>query len=296
MLSIESKDLIRYFVEERQKIYLKKKNGESFPWSKDKIFQEKRFCNALRELDKETIWIRKNWLEPLKDNDKLWFAPFLFRIFNLGRTFDSLQEKGLRLITNFLEEKDKFCDHIRDKNRIFSPAYMITTHGMSCENKGEFLIQHDLVKVFEKEDQIKEALESNSFQKSFKKLRELRLPGFGGFILYQVLLDLSYTRYLINHSDRYEWTYIGGGSAQGLNLLFGRDKFTILKEKQALYEYKIIMEEMNNFIDFSLFKNDFEELKKDKFNIHDIEFMCCEVRKYLEAKMGIRRKKYHLCQ
>ena len=41
-------DLYWYFACERQNIFLKKLNGESAPWTDDKILQEYKFWNSYR--------------------------------------------------------------------------------------------------------------------------------------------------------------------------------------------------------------------------------------------------------
>ena len=48
------------YIDERHFIYLKRQDGKTFPWTQDKILQTYSFCNVYRELDKVTIWIRKN--------------------------------------------------------------------------------------------------------------------------------------------------------------------------------------------------------------------------------------------
>ena len=45
-------DLYWYFACERQSIFWKKINGESAPWTEDKILQEYKFCNSYRVNDR----------------------------------------------------------------------------------------------------------------------------------------------------------------------------------------------------------------------------------------------------
>jgi len=40
------------YCKERENIRIKRESGESFPWSKDPIFQKGRFLNVFREDDK----------------------------------------------------------------------------------------------------------------------------------------------------------------------------------------------------------------------------------------------------
>lgn len=53
-------DLYWYFACERQNIFLKKLNGESAPWTDDKILQEYKFCNSYRINDRVSQYLLKN--------------------------------------------------------------------------------------------------------------------------------------------------------------------------------------------------------------------------------------------
>src|SRR5580700_2427077 len=66
--------LLLWYMEERQTIYVKRQAGEPFPWTADPILKGRRLENVYREQDRETTWLRENWLEPYADHDNLWFA------------------------------------------------------------------------------------------------------------------------------------------------------------------------------------------------------------------------------
>ena len=53
-------DLYWYFACERQNIFWKKINGESAPWTEDKILQEYKFCNSYRVNDRVSQYLLKN--------------------------------------------------------------------------------------------------------------------------------------------------------------------------------------------------------------------------------------------
>lgn len=296
MLSKNSKDIIKYWCEERHKIYTNKKLGLNLPWSEDSILTDKKFCNVLRELDRETNWIINKWLKPLEESnndklrDSLWFAPFVFRVFNLGTTFENFDfDNGLSLVTDFMGNKDKFINYTKNLSEtqpIFSPAYMLTTHGKVAKYKQQYYIDEILVPLYNKKDEILEILKLDSFEEIFTKIQELSLPGFKGFILYQALLDLTYTKYLKNHKDRHEWTFIGPGSVRGLNRLFGRYTNTKLSQKQAISECNEIREVMNTLLDKSIFQVEMDAFNHKVFDIHTAEFVLCEIDKYLRYQSG----------
>ena len=70
------------FVRERHQIYLRRKAGQTKPWTTDPILQQYRFCNVYRELDTVTKWIRDNWRRPHCDDPDLWFAMVVARLVN----------------------------------------------------------------------------------------------------------------------------------------------------------------------------------------------------------------------
>ena len=79
------------FMKERHTIYLNREAGKPWPWTKDKLLQEYKFCNVFRELDTVTKWINKNWRIPYKDHPNLCFAMAIARQFNWP---DTLAEIG----------------------------------------------------------------------------------------------------------------------------------------------------------------------------------------------------------
>jgi len=292
-MKAESLELLLYWVRERHSIYLKKSSGQAFPWTEDEILKTKRFCNVFRELDKETLWIRENWLNPLKDDENLWFAPFIFRMFNLGSTFEKffVSTKGRNIVTNFEENRDLFDKYLRELSKttpVFSSAYMLTTHGKATDSKSSFYLNELIPILHGKKQEILEILKSNSFEESFSKIKDLNLPAYKGFILYQALLDLTYTKYLTDHTDKYSWTLIGPGAVRGLNRLYGRGVGDSLSQTKALDECRKLMDVVNKDIDKTLFIDTFNKLgyKEPLFDIHTVEFWLCEFDKYCRCQLG----------
>lgn len=89
-----------YWVAERHAIYLRRKAGEPKPWTDDPILQQFYFTNVYRELDKTTVWFRKNVREPLRDDLRVIFATAAFRWFNYIPTGEILRERGWLLNWN----------------------------------------------------------------------------------------------------------------------------------------------------------------------------------------------------
>lgn len=68
---------ITSFVEERVCVWEKKYTKQSEPYTKDPILQKYRFCNMLRELDRQTIEFHE-LLNPLRDNFPLWLMNMFY--------------------------------------------------------------------------------------------------------------------------------------------------------------------------------------------------------------------------
>ena len=85
-------DLYWYFACERQNIFLKKLNGESAPWTDDKILQEYKFCNSYRINDRVSQYLLKNVIYNGKNyfDEDMLFRILLFKLFNNNSQVDSL--------------------------------------------------------------------------------------------------------------------------------------------------------------------------------------------------------------
>ena len=85
-------DLYWYFACERQNIFLKKLNGESAPWTDDKILQEYKFCNSYRINDRVSQYLLKNVIYNGKNyfDEDMLFRILLFKLFNKESTWELL--------------------------------------------------------------------------------------------------------------------------------------------------------------------------------------------------------------
>lgn len=73
------KDL-EYLMTERMRIWEKKYNKDTLPFTADSILQKYRFCNIYRELDRQTIEIHKS-LKTLEKDFPLWLLNLSFHRF-----------------------------------------------------------------------------------------------------------------------------------------------------------------------------------------------------------------------
>lgn len=289
----------KYTLEERHRIYINRYSGDCRfdEWTEDEIFQRYSFCNVFRDFDRQTIWL-KGMLKENADNKNLWLIPFVFRSINRGETL-----RHYNLSEDF--DKDKFYqfldDRVKSGKQVYNSAYTIT--GTPAQMKGkkrhEFTVYDSITSVLDNKDKILEILEKNplSFAKVFKEMAALPLVGYGSFNLYQVILDLTYTKYLKSYQDGQDFCFVGPGAVKGLNIIFGRAENCKITESQAISDVQFLTMKLNENIDQSLFGETFEELDLKEFNLHIVEFWLCEFAKYYAYENGTNKRTRHFkCQ
>ena len=92
---------VKEFASERMAVWQRKENGESAPFTQDRILRDFRFCNIYRELDRQTIIIHES-LKTLRHDYHLFFLNVLFQCF-ICRP-ETFQEIGL---LSFIESENK---------------------------------------------------------------------------------------------------------------------------------------------------------------------------------------------
>jgi hypothetical protein len=198
---------------------LRRKEGAKPPWTEDPILRDFRFCNLYREDDKVTIWIRENWREPHTDDEDLWFAMCLARIFNQPAT---LQVIGYPVpfdpIPNARMAK-KLNAYDKAGNKIFNGAYIVSTNGLSVKKTA--YVWQNLQDLWRARKRLRPTEEDtlNSYHINLGQMN-----GFGSFMTAQVIADLKYHKPLLHAKDWMTFAASGPGSRRGLNYVLGRDK------------------------------------------------------------------------
>ena len=267
-----------YMINERHRIYLNRKKGKSWPWTKDKILQDYRFCNVFRELDTVTIWIRKNWREPYADHPNLWFAMAMARQINWPETLEEIgfpeKWKPNKIKRIMQERKER-------KEKIYTGAYMLT--GTLGGTKVEQTIDKILTPLYNDPIKIKKGDSLQSVWKQF-----LPRPGFSGFMSYEVVTDLRHTRYLKNSPDIMTWANAGPGAVRGLNRLYNikvaskeeRKNKTARTVKMSgewyLQKMRVLLKLSKKYLDSHV----------PQLEMREIEHSLCEFDKYQRTKLG----------
>lgn len=273
-----------YWINERQRIYIRKTRGEPKPWSKDPIFQTWKFCNVFREQDTQT----KHLLEVIRPHGKeslalTLFNIYAFRAFNWYNSYSAIGgNKGgdKEWIDNWNERDAKAILWnlvVNQHQQLTSGAYMIK--GVDGQKKWES-IPETLTHIWDMKDYLAERMQDEPIT-TLEGLQELLLAqkfyGWGEFTTYQVVLDMTYTHFFNHPDDLNTWCAFGPGAKRGIRCIWPDAKNgEMLDYARRLYE-----------------EQDAFRTIPERLTLQDIEFSLCELSKYLRIKRGGRSKVYY---
>jgi len=215
-------DKFWYWIRERHSIYLKRKSGAEWPWTKDKILRNYKFTNVFRQLDRVTQeWLNRfcNLLgkgKGMKDGDIL-FHCCMFRLFNWPETYDALYYGGMNKNWNLNAALEIL--RIRkeeDHEQIFTGAYIIPSGGRS-DPKFQ-VIAEALDYVHRKRHEFAKSIRKHRTMEHCVELLQ-EVPTIGGFIAYEIACDLRHTRILSDALDINSWANPGPGAKRGIHRL-----------------------------------------------------------------------------
>lgn len=256
-------DMVMYWIKERHSIYKKRQAKLPKPWSDDPIFQNYRFCNVYREIDKVTIWITKHWVKPNKDAQDLWFAMVVARLVNWPSTLE---------IMGFPKDLDEnqFVGTIhklqKAGQKTYSGAYIVSTNGNSMD-KADYLFQKVLTPLWSRRDFIR-PMKGDTLEAFYTRLTTN--IGMGTFMAAQVVADMKQVEPLKSAKDVKTFAAPGPGSKRGLNRVFGNPVDKPWKPadwKRSLLELKaavdpLVIEAGLPFIDAQNLQNSLCEIDK----------------------------------
>lgn len=243
------------FMNERHSIYVKKKNDQKWPWTKDKILQTYKFTNVFRQLDKVTEQWTDRWIRllcrgrPITSRTRcmtnegkrmtpgdILFHVCMFRFFNWPETYDALYYGMSRWdmvkAVEILRVR-KYEQH----EQLFTGAYIVTgggkdqpKHETICEaldilyKKREDMAKRIIkgIKLVEIKGKIKRKKHGASMELATNILQEI--PTQGPFTSYEVACDLRHTKLLAHAKDINSWANAGPGAKRGIHRLLTGDK------------------------------------------------------------------------
>lgn len=268
---------------ERYNILLRRRAGEPWPWTKDTHLQTWRFTNIFREDDKTTTWLRENIRDPLneKANDdvgklKLVEAVMIFRWFN--RIGTAMIIKDL-LLENW--DSVEAFRRLRNEPTIFTGAYIVIGQPFMPKLNGVLAaIDNARPKLPPLVPRWGATLEDA--WKDIKKIDYL-----GGFMAHEIVQDLRYTKVLENATDIDTWGNLGPGAIRGMSwLVYGHPygfNNSVTQQKKMLALMAELLEMSRN--------PEYWPAEWPKWEMHQVEFLLCEVAKYYRAMQGHRQKR-----
>ncbi|RMD60342.1 hypothetical protein D6833_09890, partial [Candidatus Parcubacteria bacterium] len=272
MFYAQSVEHLRWFIDERYAIFLRKEAGEPKPWTNDSILQQYRFCNVFREDDAVTRWAHNNWGRTYAGYRNLWFAMAAARIFNNP---DCLADLGCPLPTY---DPEKYLRVLRQREamnkRRYGAAYMITATHKEIRSgemtKDEFICRRVLGGIWGKTPP-RDTLESFCWWLAAQE-------GFGSFLAAQVVADIKHFGEWRKAPDWWTFAASGPGSRRGLNRVCGRPVNAPWKEE----EWKATLDELHEHI---------YEVGGRQLDAQNLQNCLCEFDKYERARLGEGRPK-----
>ncbi len=272
-------DLYWYFACERQNIFVKKLNGDPYPWTNDPILQNYKFCNSYRVNDRVSQYLLKKVIYNGKNYSKadMIFRIILFKLFNKESTWELLEEKlgditldkfKVGVYSKILEEA------ISNGIKIYNDAYI------SCANKAfGYDRKHDnhlalLNQIFKVDEAHLKIISAKTMEEAFNILKSY--PLIGNFMAYQLVTDINYSE-VVDWSES-SFTVAGPGSERGIKKCF-IDKGKMSNEEIIKYMYEHQDEE------FKRLGLNFKRLGNRPLQLIDCQNIFCELDKYCREKI-----------
>jgi hypothetical protein len=259
------------FIKERENVRKRKEAGLKQPWTRDSILQRFRFCNVHREDDRVTRWLRAEYYPTFEEQEDVWFAAVVARLFNLPESLASIQ----RYIVPFKPQRMRAILHNRrargEKN--FNAAYIVSTNGVAMD-KVDYLLDRVLGILWAERRKLR-VREDDTLESFYNRL--VQFDGMGSFIAAQVVADLKYIALNMGGlRDRRDWwTFAasGPGSRRGLNRVMGAEPVASWKEVEWRSQLARLREAVSH--------------KYGKpMHAQDLQNCLCEFDKYERARLG----------
>ena len=271
-----------YWINERHRIFLKRWRGDPKPWTDDPILRDWKFCNVFRRYDTQSERLIRNIILPHWNNSLglMLFNIYAFRAFNWWPTYSYLVNcMGRNGWLDRWEDDDAesaLYVYTSDMPKLTSGAYMI--RGREGMPKYESIVQ-TLTSLWTTVPYISKWFQDNqinSMQEIQRHLMDCGFWGWGSFTTYQIVLDLTYTKWLENAIDINTWCEFGPGAVRGIHEIYPE-----LPKKDMIEAAKDLLCESPKWLEGHV---------RHRLTLQDIEFCLCELHKYRRIKAGGRSK------
>lgn len=260
-----------WFMQERELIRLRRKEGRRPPWTEDSVLRERHFCNVFRHHDR----VSRYWAEVCnrKASDQMLVVnTMLFRLFNLPTTWHFLSPSWHAWRPKTLVRKFGFKSCPKP---LFNSAYMVT--GSTGAGRAKHLSVIDAcTEVHAHGKCVLSAVNQGTLQRVTEVLA--RYPMMGPFMGYEVACDLAMVGRL-EAQDRNTWANLGPGARRGLNRIHHRPLRYPLKQEEGVEE----MQELLHRARAPKGLGDLTSLRRN-LDMRAIEHTLCEFDKWERAQ------------
>ena len=212
------------FIVERHRIFLKKSRGLPKPWTTDPVLRTSKFTNIYREIDPVSKWIWDHVIVPNEKNPNLPVLVGLARLINWPDTIQYLIDSCVWPEKKFNQEKfyRALAKYKSDGNKVITGAYIVNTvypkdFDVRDPSKIGYIADVAAADLWKNREMLYEAGKKGGTVSGFvESLRSLH--GWGSFMSYQVVVDLTYSkRWLKGAEDYNTYTSPGPGTTRGMN-------------------------------------------------------------------------------
>lgn len=260
-------DLFFYWINERHRIYLHKDQRMPKPWTEDPILRDYKFTNVFRQLDKGTVWLTKNFIEPYKRDkpELLFFNCAWYRMFNWTGTGDAI---GWRQFWDPDDIEIMLNCRLEHKEQVFTGAHIVRSDFGEPKVKS---ILRVCTKFWEDRHTLtKKIMEGRSLREAFLLLLQYHLVG--PFMSYEIVTDLRHTPLLSGATDIMTWANAGPGAIRGLQRL----NLPASNELQRVNAMLWLLTESPKYL----------QPHVPALEMRDVEHSLCEFDKYCRVKFG----------
>lgn len=261
------------FATERQHIFFKRFNGESYPWTRDKILNQYKFTNVYRAADRVSQYLIKHVIyKGSQKPEEVFFRLMLFKLFNRISTWEFLQSELGRISYKdyaFKRYDNLLLELLDSKIPIYSAAYIMASGRSTFGYKRKHQNHLKLLELMMKERVPYRLQQSKSMSEAYNLLHSY--PTIGDFLAYQYATDINYST-LTNFSEM-DFVKAGPGAKDGIAKCF---------KDFGDYSFEDIIRLMadNQEYEFERLGLDFNNLWGRNLQLIDCQNVFCEVDKY----------------
>ena len=318
---------LRLFFEtmyERQMIWKRRFiDKKERPWTDNKIFQESKFTNVYRDLDRNSQWQIKNIiLDETLDLRNLIWKMMVFRFFNCPETFEFDPSKKNVQMSLFGDEElisakkwkngipdweeydeeefSRFISGVRSSGQNpFTTAYLINSMATPGKPRDYCYTRKIIPYLHDHVDELISVVQKAEKPEEIIKWLETS-PGGAAFIAHEFYQDFTYIEKYRGEKfmkfDQNDFTNVGPGASVGIRLIFP-NLSTAQKQLSAIYKLRdmakewllTIAEEKGAsfpYLYWNKAKREYYVSWKCNITLHQIEMWLCEFQKYWKMTIG----------